>query len=184
MSRVGATPILLPVGVKIGLAAGEVDVKGPKGELMVPFGDGLLDVKIEQGILLVSRKSEEQNIRALHGLIRSLIANAVTGVTQGFSKRLDVFGVGYRAELQGGRLTLHVGFSHPVVYDSPAGIEIALGPPQGGAQARIVVSGIDKQQVGQVAADIRFKRKPEPYKGKGIRYENEVIHSKAGKAAV
>lgn len=184
MSRVGLTPVPLPQGVEVGIGAGEVDVKGPKGKLKVPFNASYFDVKIEDGSLQVSRNSEEKQIKALHGLARSLIANAVLGVTDGFSKRLDIFGVGYRAEMQGSRLTLHVGYSHPVVYEPPSGIEIALENPQGGAQARIVVSGIDKQQVGQVAADIRFKRKPEPYKGKGIRYENEVIHWKTGKTAV
>ena len=184
MSRVGLTPVPLPQGVEVGLATGEVDVKGPKGELKVPFNVDHLGVKVEDRFLQVSRNSEEKPVRALHGLVRSLIANAVLGVTEGFSKRLDIFGVGYRAELQGSRLTLHVGYSHPVVYDPPPGVNIAIEDAQGGAQARIVVSGIDKQQVGQVAADIRFKRKPEPYKGKGIRYENEVIHWKTGKAAV
>jgi len=166
------------------VSAGEVQVKGPKGELKVPFDADNLEGKIEDGSLQVSRKSEEKQVRALHGLIRSLIANAVVGVTEGFSKRLDVFGVGYRAEVQGTRLTLHVGYSHPVVFEAPPGIQLALENPQGGAQARIVVSGADKQQVGQVAADIRFKRRPEPYKGKGIRYDGEVIHWKTGKAAV
>ena len=120
----------------------------------------------------------------MHGLIRSLIANAVTGVTEGFSKRLNVYGVGYRAELQGSRLTLHIGYSHPVIYEAPEGVELATEDGVGGAQAGIVISGIDKQKVGQAAADIREKRKPDPYKGKGIRYENEVIHWKAGKTAV
>jgi len=157
---------------------------GPKGELQVPFNTARLEVQAEDGTIRVSRQSEEKEARELHGLTRSLIANAITGVTEGFSKRLDVFGVGYRAEVQGNRLTLHVGYSHPVVYEAPLGIELKTENPQGGAQARIVVRGIDKQQVGQVAADIRFKRKPEPYKGKGIRYENEVIHWKTGKTAV
>lgn len=184
MSRIGNTPIVLPKGVEVGVSPGEVKVKGPKGELSVPFDASCLDVKVEDGVLGIVRRSEEKNARALHGLIRSLVANAVTGVTEGFSKRLDLFGVGYRAEVQGRRLTLHVGFSHPVVYEAPEGIEVAVEPGQGGAQARIVVQGIDKQKVGQAAADIRFKRRPEPYKGKGIRYEGEIIHWKTGKAAV
>ncbi|SVB65800.1 uncharacterized protein METZ01_LOCUS218654, partial [marine metagenome] len=117
-------------------------------------------------------------------LTRTLIANAVSGVTEGFSKNLDLFGVGYRAEVQGKQLTLQVGYSHPVVYQAPDGITIEVSDGTGGAQARIVIRGIDKQMVGQVAADIRFKRRPEPYKGKGIRYESEVIHWKQGKAAV
>jgi len=166
------------------VGTGKIDVKGPKGELQVPFDATHLEIEVGDRVLRVSRKSEEKRVRALHGLARSLIANAVTGVSQGFSKRLDIFGVGYRAEVQSNRLTLYIGYSHPVVYEAPRGIELVLEDPQGGAQARISVRGIDKQQVGQVAADIRFKRKPEPYKGKGIRYENEVIHWKAGKAAV
>lgn len=184
MSRVGVVPIILPQGVEVGVSTGEVKVKGPKGELQVPFDVDHLGVKVEGRTLQVTRTSEEKRTRALHGLIRSLIANAVTGVTEGFSKRLDVFGVGFRVEVQGSRLILNVGYSHPIVYEAPQGIELTAENGQGGAQARIVVQGIDKQQVGQVAADIRFKRKPEPYKGKGIRYEDEIIHWKAGKTAV
>jgi len=152
--------------------------------LKVPFNTTYLEVKVEEGSLQVARNSELKEARALHGLARSLIANAVAGVTEGFSKSLDLFGVGYRAEVQGRKLTLNVGYSHPVIYEAPQGIDVTIEGPQAGAQARIVVSGIDKQQVGQAAADIRFKRKPEPYKGKGIRYENEIIHWKTGKAAV
>lgn len=184
MSRIGVLPIPVPAGVEIACGEGTVDVKGPKGGLTVPFDSRSVDIVLEDGQVRVMRKSEEKRVRALHGLFRSLVANAITGVAEGFSKRLDVFGVGYRAEAQGNRLTLHVGFSQPVVYEAPQGVQLALENPQGGAQARIVVSGIDKQQVGQAAADIRQKRKPEPYKGKGIRYEDEIIHWKAGKTAV
>ncbi|MBT4503822.1 MAG: 50S ribosomal protein L6 [Gemmatimonadetes bacterium] len=184
MSRIGKTPVVLPQGVEVGIDPGQVRVKGPKGELKVPFNTTYLEVKVEDGSLQVARNSELKEARALHGLARSLIANAVAGVTEGFSKRLDLFGVGYRAEVQGRQLTLNIGYSHPVIYEAPQGIDVIVEGPQPGAQARIVVNGIDKQQVGQVAADIRFKRKPEPYKGKGIRYENEVIHWKTGKAAV
>jgi len=184
VSRIGKTPVVLPQGVEVGIDPGQIKVKGPKGELKVPFNSTYLEVKVEEGSLQVTRNSESKDARALHGLARSLMANAVAGVTEGFSKRLDLFGVGYRAEVQGTTLTLNVGYSHPVIYEPPKGIDIIVEGPQPGAQARIVVSGIDKQKVGQVAADIRFKRKPEPYKGKGIRYENEVIHWKTGKAAV
>lgn len=184
MSRVGVLPVPVPQGVEISEAPGAVGVKGPKGHLEVPYDAAALEVVVDDTMLRVMRKSEDRHVRALHGLIRSLVANAVTGVAQGFSKRLELHGVGYRAEAQGGRLTLQVGFSHPVVYEAPEGIEIKVEDGTGGAQARITISGIDKQQVGQVAADIRQKRKPEPYKGKGIRYEGEVIHWKAGKAAV
>jgi len=184
VSRIGKTPVVLPQGVEVGVDPGQVKVKGPKGELKVPFNTTYLEVKVEEGSLQVARNSELKEARALHGLARSLIANAVAGVTEGFSKSLDLFGVGYRAEVQGRKLTLNVGYSHPVIYEAPQGIDVTIEGPQAGAQARIVVSGIDKQQVGQAAADIRFKRKPEPYKGKGIRYENEIIHWKTGKAAV
>ena len=184
MSRVGAEPIALPKGVEATLNVAIVQVKGPKGELLVPFDSGQLDVQFENETIQVKRKSEEKQTRAIHGLIRSLVANAVIGVTQGFSKKLDVHGVGYRAEVSGKRLTMHLGYSHPVVYDAPEGIELSTEDAPGEVQTRIVVQGIDKQVVGQVAADIRFKRKPDRYKGKGVRYENEVIYFKAGKAAV
>jgi large subunit ribosomal protein L6 len=177
-------PVTLPRGVEVGVSETELRVKGPKGEMRVPLNSGALAATVADGAVRIERRSEEKPVKALHGLTRSLVANAVTGVTQGFSKRLEVFGVGYRAEVQGGRLVLNIGYSHPVVYEAPKGIELALEDGQGGSQARILVKGIDKQQVGQVAADIRLKRRPEPYKGKGIRYENEVIHWKAGKTAV
>ena len=184
MSRVGAEPIPLPQGVEVALQDAEVTVQGPKGELQVPFDVGHLEVRLEERTVEVHRKSDGKTSRAFHGLTRSLIANAVTGVTQGYAKSLEVHGVGYRAEVQSGRLTMQIGYSHPVVYDAPEGIELEVEETRGDAQARIVVRGIDKQAVGQAAADIRFKRTPDPYKGKGIRYENEVIHFKAGKAAV
>ena len=184
MSRIGSAPVNLPQGVEVSVVDAEVAVKGPKGQLHVPFVAEHLAVGKQDNDVIVSRKSDEKKARALHGLTRTLIANAVTGVTEGFFKNLDLFGVGYRAEVQGGKLTLQVGYSHPVVYNAPDGIEIEVADGMGGGQARIVVRGTDKQKVGQVAADIRFKRRPEPYKGKGIRYENEVIHWKQGKAAV
>ena len=185
MSRVGINPISVPQGVEIAVKTGEVAVKGPKGALEVPFNASQLEVQLRDSVVQVQRKSEEKKTRALHGLIRTLIANAVTGVTEGFSKRLDIFGVGYRAEVQGKKLTLYLGHSHPIVYETPEGIELSTedAVAGSGAQIRVVVRGIDKQQVGQVAADIRDKRKPDPYKGKGVRYEDEVIHWKAGKAA-
>jgi len=177
-------PVSVPNGVDVAVASGAVRVKSSKGELLVPFRSDQMSVSIDDGAVRVTRTVEDKQARALHGLTRSLIANAVLGVSEGFSKRLDVFGVGFRVEVQGNRLTMHIGYSHPVVVVAPPGIELTTEEPQGGAQARIMVRGIDKQQVGQVAADIRFKRKPEPYKGKGIRYENEVIHWKTGKTAV
>jgi large subunit ribosomal protein L6 len=183
VSRIGKSPVLVPQGVEVKVDGGQVAVKGPKGSLEVPFIADHLEVEVQDSTLQVNRKSEEKIARSLHGLTRSLIANAVSGVSDGFSKNLDLFGVGWRAEVQGRNLTLHVGYSHPVVYIAPEGIDILVANGEGGAQARIVIQGIDKQAVGQVAADIRFKRKPEPYKGKGIRYENEVIHWKQGKSA-
>ncbi len=185
MSRIGVLPVSLPAGVEAALDPGAFKVKGPKGSLVVPFNPGNLDVQVEDRAVRVQRKSEEKAVKALHGLTRSLIANAVAGVTQGFAKNLDVHGIGFRAEVQGQQLTLNIGYSHVVVYQAPEGVELAVeGPVAGsGAQARVVVRGIDKQKVGQAAAEIRDKRKPDPYKGKGIRYENEVIHWKAGKTA-
>ena len=183
MSRIGKTPIALPQGVDVKIDGPHVAVKGPKGALIVPVVDDHIAVTLEGDTVQVTCDSQEKGARSLHGLTRTLIANAVAGVSEGFSKNLDLFGVGWRAEAQGSKLTLHVGYSHPVVYDAPEGINIQVGNGEGGSQARITVSGIDKQVVGQVAADIRFKRKPEPYKGKGIRYENEVIHWKQGKTA-
>ena len=184
MSRIGSKSLALPQGVEVALAPAEVSVKGPKGQLQVPFVAEHLAVAQQDSTLKVTRRDESKQARSLHGLTRSLIANAVEGVTKGFSKNLDLFGVGYRAEVKGKQLVLHVGYSHPVIYKVPEGIQVEVYDGTGGAQARIVVRGIDKQLVGQVAADIRFKRRPEPYKGKGIRYENETIHWKQGKAAI
>ena len=184
MSRIGSKSLALPQGVEVALAPAEVSVKGPKGQLQVSFISEHLAVAQQDSTLTVTRKDESKQARSLHGLTRSLIANAVEGVSEGFSKNLDLFGVGYRAEVKGRQLVLQVGYSHPVVYAVPEGIQIEVSDGTGGAQARIVVRGIDKQLVGQVTADIRFKRRPEPYKGKGIRYENETIHWKQGKTAV
>ncbi len=184
MSRVGKQPIPLPQGVEVNVQGREVKVKGPKGVLDLEYRIDFVEVAAVGNQVVVRRNGETKEAMALHGLTRSLVANAVEGVTQGFSKNLELFGVGYRAEVEGGKLSLNVGYSHQVDYEPPSGVELEVTTPVAGAQARIVVSGIDKQKVGQVAAEIRQKRKPDPYKGKGIRYENEVIHWKAGKAAV
>ena len=184
MSRVGKQPVPVPQGVQVSVANSQVTVKGPKGQLQFGFRSDRVDVSVDGDQVVVSRHSDEKQSMALHGLTRSLIANAVVGVTEGFSKRLDVYGVGFGVDQQGRKLTMQIGFSHLVEYESPEGIEVTTENPIQGAQARIVISGIDKQQVGQAAADIREKRKPDPYKGKGIRYENEVIHWKAGKTGV
>jgi large subunit ribosomal protein L6 len=177
MSRIGRTPIELPAGVSVSLSPGRVMVNGPLGELS---RDVPQRMTIEQGesVLTVTRPTDRGEDRALHGLTRTLVANMVEGVTRGFEKRLEIQGVGYRASLRGTALELNVGFSHPVVKDAPAGITYEVPTP-----TEIVVKGIDKQQVGQVAAEIRKVRPPEPYKGKGIRYHGEYVRRKVGKRA-
>ena len=178
MSRIGKLPITIPGGVTITVGDGNtVTVKGPKGELSEKISPEM-ELKEENGVLTVSRPSDGKAHRALHGLSRSLINNMVIGVTNGFTKNLEVVGVGYRAQLQGKKLVLNVGYSHPVEFEPPQGIEYEVPSPN-----KIVVKGVSKQQVGQIAADIRAVRKPEPYKGKGIRYEGEFVCHKEGKTA-
>ena len=167
MSRIGRAPITLPAGVEIDIGPGRVGVKGPRGTLEQADRE-----------ILVTRPTERGEDRALHGLTRTLVANMVEGVTNGYEKRLEIQGVGYRAALRGSSIELLLGFSHPVVVEPPAGIEFELPAP-----TQIIVRGIDKQSVGQVAADIRRLRPPEPYKGKGIRYEGEYVRRKVGKRA-
>ena len=181
MSRIGKNPIPVPGGVTVTLAERDVTVKGPKGELSRTL-PGVITVRQEGEELLVERPDDERNNRAQHGLTRTLVANMVTGVTDGFTKELEIHGVGYRANAQGPRnLELALGFSHPVRVEAPEGIEFEVIAAAGGQASKIVVKGIDKQKVGQVAADIRKIRKPEPYKGKGVRYAGEHIIRKAGK---
>jgi large subunit ribosomal protein L6 len=177
MSRIGRKPITLPDGVSVELAPGRVSVKGPKGELEQTISPEIT-IEREDGTLTVQRPTDRGEHRALHGLTRSLIANMVEGVTDGYEKRLEIQGVGYRAQLKGSTLELALGFSHPVSVQAPEGIEFEV--PQA---TEIVVRGIDKQLVGQVAADIRKRRPPEPYKGKGIRYRGEYVARKVGKRA-
>ena len=178
MSRIGRTPIEVPSGVDITVAGQHVEVKGPKGTLTRDLPEPIT-IRREDGQLLVERPDDERANRALHGLARSLVANMVTGVTTGFTKELEIVGVGYRATAAGpGRVDLALGFSHPVWVEAPDGITFEVPAP-----TRIVVSGIDKEAVGQVAANIRKIRKPEPYKGKGVRYAGERVLRKAGKAA-
>ncbi len=176
MSRIGLKPIEVPSGVDIKIDGNTIRVKGPKGELVQKLADGMKLVR-EDATLTVERLNNEKYYRSLHGLTRTLIANMIEGVTKGFSKALDISGVGYRAAKQGNKLVLTVGYSHPVEFEQLPGIEFEVPTPN-----KIVVKGIDKQQVGQIAATIRSVREPEPYKGKGIKYENEVIRRKAGKA--
>jgi large subunit ribosomal protein L6 len=176
MSRIGNSPIPVPAGVDVSVEGPTVSVKGPKGALS-RWVDERIAVSVDDGVVTLSRDSDERDIRSLHGLYRALLANMVTGVSDGYRKELQAVGVGYRANLQGRRLELQVGFSHPVVIEAPEGIDFEVPEP-----TRIVVSGIDKELVGQTAADIRRVRPPEPYKGKGIRYVDEQVRRKAGKA--
>jgi large subunit ribosomal protein L6 len=177
MSRIGRKPIEIPSEVNVAVDPGRVMVNGPLGELQSQIPHRI-KVERDGDTLVVTRPTERGDDRALHGLTRSLVANMVEGVTKGFEKRLEIQGVGYRAALRGTSLELNVGFSHPVVKEAPAGITFEVPVP-----TQIVVKGIDKQQVGQIAAEIRKVRPPEPYKGKGIRYEGEYVRRKVGKRA-
>ncbi len=176
MSRIGKAPVEVPGGVNVEISGRTVKVTGPRGELNVPVGRGVA-VRQDDGILVLTRASDTPDHKAMHGLTRSLIQNAVTGVTEGFSKTLQIAGVGYRAQLQGQDVNLQVGYSHPVLIAPREGVEFEV--PNA---TTIVVRGIDKQRVGQMAAEIRKVRPPEPYKGKGIRYSDEQIRRKVGKA--
>lgn len=177
MSRIGKLPVTVPSGVEIKLGEGELTVKGPKGELRGRILSDVVEVRLDDGKVLVSRKGDAKMHRSAHGLTRTLIANMVEGVSKGFRKSLEITGVGYRAAKSGERLNLSLGYSHPVTFEPPKGVALTVE-----GQNKIHVDGIDKQAVGQVAADIRRLRKPEPYKGKGIRYEGERIRKKLGKA--
>jgi len=178
MSRIGKVPIPIPEKVQVEVKGDVVSVKGPRGSLIHRLPPEVR-VEIEDGQIWVRRGDDGRKARSLHGLNRTLIANMVHGVTEGFEKRLEIVGVGYRANLQGRMLQLSLGYSHPVLYPIPEGIEIEVE-----GQTKIIVKGIDKQRVGQVAAEIRALRKPEPYKGKGIRYVDERVRRKAGKGKV
>ena len=175
MSRIGKAPIAVPNGVEVTINGRNVTVKGPKGTLSRDI-PGEIIVRKEESTILVERPNDERQNRALHGLSRTLVSNMVVGVTDGFSKELEIVGVGYRAEAQGQNLRLALGFSHPVIVPAPDGISFEIP-----AQTRVIVKGIDKELVGQVAANIRSIRKPEPYKGKGVRYLGERVMRKAGK---
>ena len=177
MSRIGKQPINLPKGVEVKVTGSTINIKGPKGNLSRVLNQHV-DVKVEGQTLTVVPKSEALELRRFHGLTRTLLSNMVTGVTDGFSRRLKLVGVGYRAAPQGKGLTMSLGYSHPVLFDAPSGIELKVE-----AQTTIVVSGADKEMVGQVSAKIRGFRPPEPYHGKGVRYEDEKIATKVGKAA-
>ena len=177
MSRIGRLPITIPAGVEITISEAEVTVTGPKGTLTHTVAAPITVERTEEGTVTVSRPDDGRESRSLHGLTRSLVANMVTGVTEGYTKKLEIVGTGYRVQPKGTDLEFALGFSHPVVISAPEGITFAVETP-----TRFSVSGIDKQQVGEVAANLRKLRKPDPYKGKGVRYEGEVIRRKAGKA--
>lgn len=177
MSRIGRLPITIPAGVEVTISGAEVTVKGPKGTLSHRVAAPITVERTEEGTLAVARPDDGRESRSLHGLTRTLVANMVTGVTEGYTKKLEIVGTGYRVQAKGTDLEFALGFSHPVVIPAPEGISFAVETP-----TRFSVSGIDKQQVGEVAANLRKLRKPDPYKGKGVRYEGEVIRRKAGKA--
>jgi large subunit ribosomal protein L6 len=177
MSRIGLKPIPVPDKVQIDIQGSRVTVTGPKGELSRTFNPDM-SIVLEDGILRVQRPTDYRTHRALHGLTRALLANMVSGVSEGFSKTLEIVGTGYRAELQGDKLVLHLGYSHPIEFAAPDGISFEV--PRGGRT--VVVNGIDKELVGEIAARIRRQRPPEPYKGKGVRYQGEYVRRKAGKA--
>ena len=176
MSRIGKKPIPIPKGVTVKVGADAIDVQGPKGKLTTPFPPGIT-FEVADGQIHARTLREERALGKFHGLGRSLVANAVKGVTEGFKKELDITGVGYRAEVKGRQVIFALGYSHPIVLDLPEGIEITVD----NKQTHIVVSGIDRQKVGQIAADIRAYRKPDPYQQKGVRYTGEVLKKKAGK---
>lgn len=178
MSRIGKKEISLPKGVEVKHDATGVTVKGPKGTLTTPLVTGI-GVQLENNVLKFTRSDEEGKSRAFHGLMRALVANNVKGVTEGFKKELDIVGVGYRAEVKGKEVVFQLGYSHPVRFAIPQGIDITVDAKTN----HITIVGIDKQKVGQTAAEIRALREPDPYKGKGIKYSDEIIRRKAGKAA-
>jgi len=176
MSRTGRKPIPIPKGVEVKVEGNLVAVKGPKGALEVSLNQGI-SAQVEDGNFSLDRTDDEQQSRAYHGLARALMANAITGVSDGWTKALDIVGIGYRAEKQGNAVVFNLGYSHPINFEIPKGIDIEVD----GKANRVTVSGIDRQKVGQIAAEIRGLRPPEPYKGKGVRYADERIRTKAGK---
>jgi large subunit ribosomal protein L6 len=175
MSRIGKKPIQIPAGVQVKVSPDAVEVKGPKGTLRQPF-PSQIGFAVEGQELIATPTRDDKELSKFHGLARSLVANAVTGVTQGFKKELDIVGVGYRAEVKGRQVQFALGYSHPIIFDIPQGIEIAIEK-----QTHVTVTGIDRQLVGQVAANIRSMRKPDPYQQKGVRYTGEQLKKKAGK---
>jgi large subunit ribosomal protein L6 len=176
MSRIGKQPITIPTGVNLKVATGSVEVKGPKGTLTSPLPPGI-SCEVDKGSAQINRRTDAKRERAFHGLARALLANAVKGVSEGFSKNLEIQGIGYKAQVQGKNLELALGFSHQVIYAVPEGLKIEVDKKQ----TKISISGVDRQKVGQAAAEIRGLKPPEPYKGKGIRYAGEFVKKKVGK---
>ncbi len=176
MSRIGKKPIPVPTGVDVTIDGQNVSVKGPKGTLDLIVAEPITVVRNEDGEIVVDRPDDERQNRSLHGLSRTLVSNLVTGVTQGYTTNLEIFGVGYRVQLKGSNLEFALGYSHPVVVEAPDGITFAVQSP-----TKFTVTGIDKQKVGQISANIRRLRRPDPYKGKGVRYEGEQVRRKVGK---
>jgi large subunit ribosomal protein L6 len=176
MSRIGRQPVLIPSGVDVTIDGQNLSVKGPKGSLKMSVAEPISVARNDEGAIVVSRPDDERLNRSLHGLSRTLIANLVTGVTEGYTTKMEIFGVGYRVQLKGSNLEFALGYSHPVLIEAPEGITFTVESP-----TKFTVSGIDKQKVGQVSANIRRLRRPDPYKGKGVRYEGEQIRRKVGK---
>ena len=176
MSRIGKQPVLVPAGVDVAIDGQNVSVKGPKGTLTLDVAEPIVVSRNDDGAIVVSRPDDERRSRSLHGLSRTLVANLVTGVTEGYTTKMEIFGVGYRVALKGANLEFALGYSHPVLIEAPEGITFAVETP-----TKFSITGIDKQKVGQIAANIRRLRKSDPYKGKGIRYQGEQIRRKVGK---
>ena len=176
MSRIGKQPVLVPGGVDVSIDGQTVSVKGPKGSLELAVAEPIMVSRNDEGAIVVTRPDDERRSRSLHGLSRTLVANLITGVTEGYTNKMEIYGVGYRVQLKGSSLEFALGYSHPVLIDPPEGISFAVESP-----TKFSVSGIDKQKVGQISAVIRRLRRPDPYKGKGVRYEGEQIRRKVGK---
>ena len=176
MSRIGKQPVLVPTGVDVTIDGQNVSVKGPKGTLALAVKEPISVERNDEGAIVVARPNDERLNRSLHGLSRTLVANLITGVTEGYTTKMEIFGVGYRVQLKGNTLEFALGYSHPVIIDAPEGITFAVETP-----TKFSVTGIDKQKVGQISANIRRLRRPDPYKGKGVRYEGEQIRRKVGK---
>ena len=176
MSRIGKQPVLVPAGVDVVIDGQSVSVKGPKGSLGLSVAEPITVARSDDGTILISRPDDERRSRSLHGLSRTLVANLITGVTEGYTTKMEIFGVGYRVQQKGSNLEFALGYSHPVLIEAPEGITFAVESP-----TKFSVSGIDKQKVGQISSNIRRLRRPDPYKGKGVRYEGEQIRRKVGK---